>query len=116
MDQWKERLCEHLGLGPREIGELGGGKKTKLTGRIDLATLQALTRADDPAKILSEYGLVIVDECHHVAAKTFAAAIRSIPARRWSGSRRHPGDPTAARKSCSCTARQCATRSQARLI
>ena len=81
VDQWKERLCEHLGLGPREIGQLGGGKKTKLTGRIDLATLQALTRAEDPAKILSEYGLVIVDECHHVAAKTFAAAIRSIPAR-----------------------------------
>jgi superfamily II DNA or RNA helicase len=85
VDQWKEWLCEHLGLGPNEIGQLGGGKKTKLTGRIDLATLQALTRADDPAKILSEYGLVIVDECHHVAAKTFAAAIRSIPARRWLG-------------------------------
>ncbi|HYX62262.1 MAG TPA: hypothetical protein VE888_24965, partial [Streptosporangiaceae bacterium] len=39
-----------LGLGPKEIGQLGGGKKTKLTGQIDLATLQALTRADNPAK------------------------------------------------------------------
>ncbi len=93
VDQWKERLCEHLGLGPKEIGQLGGGKKTKLTGRIDLATLQALTRADDPAKILSEYGLVIVDECHHVAAKTFAAAIRSIPARRWLGLTATPRRP-----------------------
>ena len=85
VDQWKERLREHLGLGPKDIGQLGGGKKTKLTGRIDLATLQSLTRADDPAAILSEYGLVIVDECHHVAAHTFAQAIRSIPARRWLG-------------------------------
>jgi superfamily II DNA or RNA helicase len=85
VDQWKERLREHLGLGPKEIGQLGGGKKTKLTGRIDLATLQSLTRADDPAAILSEYGLVIVDECHHVAAHTFARAIQSIPARRWLG-------------------------------
>jgi len=93
VDQWKERLCEHLGLGPREIGQLGGGKKTKLTGRIDLTTLQALTRADDPAKILPEYGLVIVDECHHVAAKTFAAAIRSIPARRWLGLTATPKRP-----------------------
>lgn len=93
VDQWKERLCEHLGLRPKEIGQLGGGKKTKLTGRIDLATLQALTRADDPAKILSEYGLVIVDECHHVAAKTFAAAIRSIPARRWLGLTATPRRP-----------------------
>jgi TOTE conflict system, Archaeo-Eukaryotic Primase domain/Type III restriction enzyme, res subunit len=41
VDQWKERLCEHLGLGPREIGQLGAGKKTKLTGRIDLATPRA---------------------------------------------------------------------------
>jgi superfamily II DNA or RNA helicase len=93
VDQWKEQLCEHLGLGPREIGQLGGGKKTKLTGRIDLATLQALTRVDDPAKILSDYGLVIVDECHHVAAKTFAAAIRSIPARRWLGLTATPKRP-----------------------
>ena len=68
VDQWKVRLCDHLALSPEEIGRLGGGKKTKLTGQIDLATLQALTRADDPAKILSEYGLVIVDECHHVTA------------------------------------------------
>ncbi|HEX5303175.1 MAG TPA: DEAD/DEAH box helicase family protein [Streptosporangiaceae bacterium] len=84
-DQWKERLREHLGLGPKDIGQLGGGKKTKLTGRIDLATLQSLARADDPAAILCEYGLVIVDECHHVAAHTFARAIQSIPARRWLG-------------------------------
>jgi superfamily II DNA or RNA helicase len=85
VDQWKERLREHLGLGPKDIGQLGGGKKTKLTGRIDLATLQSLTRAADPAAILCEYGLVIVDECHHVAAHTFARAIQSIPARRWLG-------------------------------
>jgi hypothetical protein len=85
VDQWKERLREHLGLGPKDIGQLGGGKKTKLTGLIDLATLQSLTRAADPAAILCEYGLVIVDECHHVAAHTFARAIQSIPARRWLG-------------------------------
>jgi superfamily II DNA or RNA helicase len=85
VDQWKERLREHLGLGPKDIGQLGGGKKTKLTGRVDLATLQSLTRAADPAAILCDNGLVIVDECHHVAAHTFARAIQSIPARRWLG-------------------------------
>ncbi|MBV9444647.1 MAG: DEAD/DEAH box helicase family protein [Streptosporangiaceae bacterium] len=93
VDQWKERLREHLGLGPKDIGQLGGGKKTKLTGRVDLATLQALARADDPAEILAEYGLVIVDECHHVAAKTFAEAIRSIPAQRWLGLTATPRRP-----------------------
>ena len=34
VDQWEGRLREHLGLGPKDIGQLGGGKKTKLTGRI----------------------------------------------------------------------------------
>jgi superfamily II DNA or RNA helicase len=85
LDQWKERLREHLGLAPNEIGQLGGGKKNKLTGRVDLATLQALARVENPAEAIAEYGLVIVDECHHVAAATFAAVIRSVPARRWLG-------------------------------
>ncbi len=43
VDQWKERLCKHLGLSPREIGQLGGGKKTKLTGRIDLTGVARVT-------------------------------------------------------------------------
>jgi superfamily II DNA or RNA helicase len=77
-------------LGPRlTLGALGGdtpgcrgGPGEQLVGtghlmvRAEAAVrLLTLTRADDPAKILSEYGLVIVDECHHVAAKTFAATI-----------------------------------------
>lgn len=31
------------------------------------------------------YGLVIVDECHHVPAAAFEHAVRQIPARRWIG-------------------------------
>jgi superfamily II DNA or RNA helicase len=35
--------------------------------------------------MLDGYGLVVVDECHHVAADTFARAIKDVPARRWLG-------------------------------
>jgi superfamily II DNA or RNA helicase len=49
---------------------------------VDLVMLQTLARQDDPAALLDGYGLVVVDECHHVAAETFETAIRDIPARR----------------------------------
>jgi superfamily II DNA or RNA helicase len=84
LTQWKQRLSQYLGLDGKQIGQLGGGKNHR-TGRLDLATLQTLARMDDPGAVLAGYGLVIVDECHHVAANTFASAIKSIPARRWLG-------------------------------
>jgi len=47
--------------------------------------LQTLARRDDVADLTSAYGLVIVDECHHVPAATFEDVVRQIPARRWLG-------------------------------
>lgn len=79
--QWQERLRTHLGLPAEQIGQIGGGK-SKRTGIVDLAMLQTLARHDDPAALLDGYGLVVVDECHHVAADTFEAAIKNIAARR----------------------------------
>ncbi len=84
LTQWRKRLAQHLNLHSKQIGQLGGGKN-KLTGEVDLATLQTLTRLEDPAQVLSQYGLIVVDECHHVAAHTFASAIKNVPARRWLG-------------------------------
>lgn len=48
-------------------------------------TLQTLARRTDLAEKLAGYGLVVVDECHHVPAAAFEAAVRAIPARRWLG-------------------------------
>ena len=47
--------------------------------------LQTLARDDEVAGWTSEYGLVVVDECHHVPAAAFERAVRQIPARRWLG-------------------------------
>ena len=71
VDQWRSRLVEHLGLEPKLIGQIGGGKD-KPTGVVDVAMLQSLARRDDPA-IFERYGLVVVDECHHLPAVSFAA-------------------------------------------
>ena len=52
---------------------------------LDIATLQTLARDDDVASWTKDYGLVVVDECHHVPAAAFTLAVSQIPARRWLG-------------------------------
>jgi superfamily II DNA or RNA helicase len=84
VEQWRDRLETHLGLTSRQIGQFGGGRN-RATGIVDLAMVQSLARRDDITELTSAYGLVIVDECHHVPAVTFERAVRDIPVRRWLG-------------------------------
>jgi DNA or RNA helicases of superfamily II len=84
VEQWRERLVTHLSLTPRQVGQLGGGRN-RTTGVVDVAMVQSLARRDDIAEITSGYGLVIVDECHHVPAVMFERVVRDIAVRRWLG-------------------------------
>lgn len=84
VEQWRERLVTHLDLDAKQIGQLGGGRN-KTKGMVDVAMVQSLARRDDIPELTAGYGLVIVDECHHVPAVTFERAVREIPVRKWLG-------------------------------
>jgi superfamily II DNA or RNA helicase len=83
VEQWKSRLMEHLGLGRRQIGRVAATAKS--SGIIDIATLQAVARRPDASALFDGYGLVIVDECHHLPARSFEIAVRDARCRRWLG-------------------------------
>jgi len=83
VDQWRARLEEHLDIEPDLIGQIGGGR-TKPTGVIDVAMIQSLARRDD-ASLFDTYGLVVVDECHHIPAVSFSTCVQAARSRRWLG-------------------------------
>jgi len=84
LEQWRDRLQEHLGLEPSQIGTIGGGKDVQ-TGVVDVAMIQSVARCERPAELFHRYGLVVIDECHHIPAVSFETCVRHADSRRWLG-------------------------------
>jgi superfamily II DNA or RNA helicase len=80
LDQWVKALSQFLGLTPKEIGQIGGGKRNP-TEKIDVAMIQSLYRKGVVDDIVGKYGYVIVDECHHISAVSFEQVVRQSKAR-----------------------------------
>jgi superfamily II DNA or RNA helicase len=78
LEQWRAQLQSLLGLPSKQIGQRGGGRR-KRTGIIDLAMIQSLKAVDDLEVFFGDYGLVVVDECHHLPAFSFESAVRRAP-------------------------------------
>lgn len=84
LEQWRMRLQEFLNVEDKQIGQLGAGRR-KRKGQIDLIMLQSLSsRTADPT-VLEEHGLIVIDECHSVAAPAAEAALRQVNAPNWVG-------------------------------
>ena len=77
LEQWKERLSYFLNINKKEIGQMGA-RKEKLNGKLDVASFQSLYRKDNLEELVKDYGLVIVDECHHTAAYSFEKVLKSV--------------------------------------
>lgn len=80
LEQWVAQLAIFLGISPAEIGRIGAGRN-KPTGRLDVAMLQSLVRGDQVEDLVSGYGHVVVDECHHIPAVSFERVMREVKAR-----------------------------------
>lgn len=80
MDQWVGSLQSFLGLGKKEVGQIGGGKHI-ITGFVDVAMIQSLVDKGTVNDLVGNYGQIIVDECHHISAASFEQVIRQAKAR-----------------------------------
>jgi len=95
--QWKNRLIEFLTINETlpdvieakkrgrkkvnsTIGQLGAGKDN-LSGIIDIAVMQSLNRLGEVKECVKNYGMIIVDECHHLSAVSFEKVLKSSNAK-----------------------------------
>lgn len=84
MDQWISRISEFLDIDSKEVGSYGGSRK-KPKGKIDVAMLQTLSKLENFDDLLSQYGQVIIDECHHIPAFSFEGVLKKIPSKYFLG-------------------------------
>ena len=84
LEQWIERLSSFLGLPAKQIGQFGGGRK-KLTGALDVALVQSLVHKGEVNDCVADYGHVVVDECHHLSARSFEVVTRRAKAKFFTG-------------------------------
>ena len=94
LTQWHERLTEFLDIDFKETEEpkKRGRKKVfspigcidsagnSLHGIIDIALIQSCLDENGVKPFVQDYGMVIVDECHHVSSITFENVLKNIKA------------------------------------
>jgi superfamily II DNA or RNA helicase len=80
LEQWRERLQSFLNLEKGMLGTIGGGR-AKPSDKIDIALMQSLSRKGDVKPLVEGYGHVIVDECHHIGARSFEAILKRVKAK-----------------------------------
>ena len=95
LDQWKSRLEEFLQIDfteddlPRRRGRRKAfspfgtldSKGNSLHGKIDIALMQSCLEDSEVKPFVRDYGMLIVDECHHVSAVNFERILKYANAR-----------------------------------
>lgn len=92
LKQWHDRLTEFLNIDyPKHEEKNKRGRRkvfspigcfdssgNTLHGIIDIALIQSCLDEDGAKPFVQDYGMVIVDECHHVSSITFEQVLMSI--------------------------------------
>ena len=94
LDQWKKQLENFMEINEfvveaskrksrkslSPIGLLYSGKDS-LHGIIDIALMQSCQEGNEIKSFVQNYGMVIVDECHHVSSVSFEKVLRQVRAK-----------------------------------
>jgi superfamily II DNA or RNA helicase len=95
LTQWRERLEQFLIINeplPKPdktkgrqkaqagIGHMAAGKD-RLNSIVDVAIMQSLITRGDVKEAVQNYGMILVDECHHVPAVTFEQILKKAAAK-----------------------------------
>ena len=95
LSQWRERLEQFLIISeslpelPHKrgrkkeqnlIGHMAAGKD-RLSTIVDVAVMQSINTKGDVKDIIKNYGMILVDECHHVPAVTFENILKKADAK-----------------------------------
>ena len=95
LDQWKNHLENFLEINEvvvndgkkrkskkqqSPIGTLYSGKNS-IHGIIDIALIQSCFDGNEVSPFVENYGMVIVDECHHVSSVSFEQVLRKVKAK-----------------------------------
>lgn len=82
-DQWMDRIKSFL---PKaRIGTVQGDKLDIENKDIVVAMLQSICMKEYPATTFQRFGLVIVDECHHIASEAFSQAVPKLTSKHMLG-------------------------------
>lgn len=79
-DQWIDRIESFLKIPRKDIGKVIGGK-VQPGKLVTVAMIQSLTKVLDSADGLAlsqQFGMIFVDECHHVPAETYRSVISKL--------------------------------------
>lgn len=96
MEQWKESLEKFLDINEElpeyktksgrikvrkdVVGKLQGAHDS-MAGIIDIAMAGSLCKKGEFHNLLNQYGMVIVDECHHAASDTISNVLKEVKAK-----------------------------------
>jgi superfamily II DNA or RNA helicase len=75
LEQWRATLVERLGAPPESVGQLGGGRR-----ELRPLTVATYDSASMRGRRLEDFGLLVVDEAHHLPATTYRIIARKVDA------------------------------------
>lgn len=76
LNQWVERIRDFLPTA--RVGKIQGQVIDTEDKDIVIGMLQSLSMKEYPSDMFLEYGLTIVDECHHISSEVFCRSLQKI--------------------------------------